>query len=48
LTDENTDFRAFLDDLMEDVKVGKVKSDYDKALSEKELMKHVHSKGIFG
>ena len=48
LTDENTDFRAFLDDLMEDVKVGKVKSDYDKALSEKELMKHIHSKGIVG
>ena len=48
LTDENTDFRVFLDDLMEDAKVSKVKSNYDKVLSEKDLMKHVHSKGIVG
>ena len=48
LTDENTDFRVFLDDLMEDAKVSKVKSNYDKVLSEKDLMKHVHNKGIDG
>ncbi len=36
LVAENTDFRKFLDDLMEDITVGKVKSTYDKIFTDEE------------
>lgn len=36
LVAENPDFRNFLDDLMEDITVGKVKSKYDKIFTEEE------------
>ncbi len=36
LVAENPDFRNFLDDLMEDITVGKVKSNYDKIFTDEE------------
>ncbi|GLC83075.1 HTH domain-containing protein [Lacrimispora brassicae] len=38
LVDSNPDFKKFLDDLMEDIKIGKVKSKYDDACLEEEQM----------
>lgn len=37
LVDDNRDFRNFLNDLMEDIKVGKVKSQYDKVYEDEDL-----------
>lgn len=36
LVDDNPDFESFLNDLMEDITVGKVKSNYDKTYSDEE------------
>ncbi|WP_312444669.1 COG2958 family protein [Lacrimispora sp.] len=38
LVDSNSDFKKFLDDLMEDIKIGKVKSKYDDVCLEEEQM----------
>lgn len=38
LVDSNPDFKKFLDDLMEDIKVGKIKSKYDETYTEEEQM----------
>ena len=38
LVDDNRNFKSFLNDLMEDVKVGKVKSRYDDVYLEEEQM----------
>lgn len=38
LVDSNPDFKKFLDDLMEDIKIGKVKSKYDDVFLEEEQM----------
>ena len=38
LVDSNHDFKKFLDDLMEDIKVGKIKSKYDEVCLEEEQM----------
>lgn len=38
LVDSNPDFKKFLDDLMEDIKVGKIKSKFDKTYTEEEQM----------
>lgn len=36
LVDSNRDFRSFLDNLMEDIKVGKIKSEYDEVYEDEE------------
>lgn len=41
LTEENSDFKSFVEDLMEAIKLGKIKSKYDKTLAQ-----YVHEKGI--
>ena len=46
LADENADFKSFICDLTEDIKVGKVKSIYDKVLSEEEYLKYVKERNI--
>lgn len=46
LTEENNDFKGFIEDLIEDVKLGKVKSRYDKILDEIEYEQYVTNKGI--
>lgn len=46
LTEENSDFKRFIDDLMEDIKLGKVKSFYDKTLCPEECEQYVKDKGI--
>jgi len=38
LVDSNPDFKKFLEDLMEDIKVGKIKSKYDETYTEEEQM----------
>ena len=38
LVDGNPDFKKFLDDLMEDIKIGKIKSKYDEVCLEEEQM----------
>lgn len=37
LVDDNRDFKNFLNDLMEDIKVGKVKSRYDEVYEDEDL-----------
>lgn len=39
LVDSNPDFKKFLDDLMEDIKIGKIKSKYDEVYLEEEQMR---------
>lgn len=46
LADENIDFKEFICDLTEDIKVGKVKSIYDKVFVEKEYQSYLLQKGI--
>jgi hypothetical protein len=47
LTEENSDFKSFIEDLMEDIKLGKVKSKYDKILPDAdEYEQYVKDKGI--
>ena len=46
LASENEDFNKFLKDLTEDIKIRKVKSDYDKIYSIEELTKYIKSKNI--
>lgn len=46
LADENIDFKQFICDLTEDIKVGKVKSIYDKVLDENEYQGYLLRKGI--
>jgi hypothetical protein len=36
LVDDNRDFKSFLNDLMEDIKVGKIKSRYDRVYEDEE------------
>ena len=38
LVDGNPDFKKFFDDLMEDIKIGKIKSKYDDICLEEEQM----------
>ncbi|SET48739.1 hypothetical protein SAMN05216389_11296 [Oceanobacillus limi] len=46
LADENKDFKNFILDLTEDIQLGKVKSNYDKLLSDNELENYIKDKGI--
>jgi len=46
LTEENSDFKRFIDDLMEDIKLGKVKSIYDGTFCPEECEQYVIDKGI--
>lgn len=46
LSEENADFRNFINDLMEDIKIGKVKSKYDSILNAEEYEKYIREKGI--
>lgn len=46
LTSENKDFKKFLKDIIEDLKIGKVKSRYDKLLSDEELENYLKEKKI--
>lgn len=46
LANENTNFNNFLKMIIEDCKVGKVKSRYDKVLDTDELNKYINEKGI--
>ncbi len=46
LAKENPTFKEFLKDLSEDVKLGKVKSNYDKVLQPEELDKYISDKKI--
>lgn len=46
LTEENNDFKSFIEDLIEDVKLGKVKSHYDIILNEDDYEEYVVSKNI--
>lgn len=46
LVSENTHFKEFLKLITEDCKLGKVKSQYDKILDEKEIAKYISEKGI--
>lgn len=44
---ENSDFNKFLKDLTEDIKIGKVKSDYDKTMPLEEIKKYIKTKKIY-
>jgi len=44
LSEENTDFKNFINDLMEDIKIGKVKSQYDKILKPEEYEEYLKRK----
>lgn len=46
LADENCDFKCFMSDLTEDIKVGKVKSKYDKVYEDSEYIKYLKEKNI--
>lgn len=46
LASENEDFNKFLKNLTEDIKIRKVKSDYDKIYSIEELTKYIENKNI--
>lgn len=46
LAEENKDFKYFICDLTEDIKVGKVKSIYDKVLNDENYFKYVIEKGL--
>jgi len=46
LAEENKDFKYFICDLTEDIKVGKVKSIYDKVLNDEKYFKYVTEKGL--
>lgn len=46
LTEENGDFKKFIEDLMEDIKIGKVKSSYDKVLDAGEFDQYMSGKRI--
>ena len=46
LASENDDFRNFLKFVVEDIKLGKVKSEYDKVLNPEELDEYVKNKNI--
>lgn len=48
LTKLNNDFKHFLVGITEDIKMGKVKSQYDPVMSDEEMEKHVSEKGIKG
>ena len=47
LVDDNRNFKSFLNDLMEDIKVGKVKSKYDRVYEDEETAsRELRGKGI--
>lgn len=47
LVDSNPDFKKFLDDLMEDIKIGKIKSKYDEVcLEEGQMYQYALKNGI--
>lgn len=46
LAEENTDFKEFISDITEDIKLGKVKSNYDKILNDEDLEKLINAKQI--
>lgn len=46
LVEENKDFSSFIQDLVEDIELGKVKSTYDKCLNVDEYEKYINMKGI--
>lgn len=47
LAKENEDFNKFLKDMSEDIKLGKVKSDYDSVLMPEEIEKFIREKQIY-
>jgi len=47
LAKENEDFRNFLEDIAEDTKLGKIKSDYDKIFKPEEIEKYIKQKNIY-
>ena len=46
LVRKNRDFQDFISDIKEDLELGKVKSQYDKILSDEEMEDHIVKKGI--
>jgi len=46
LADDSPDFRKFISDLTEDIKLSKVKSSYDKVLDDEEYEQHLREKKI--
>lgn len=46
LADENIDFKDFISNLVEDIKLGKVKSNYDEVLSEENYDRYIEVKKI--
>jgi len=46
LAEENSDFREFISDITEDIKLGKVKSNYDAILDDQELGKLIGGKRV--
>jgi len=46
LAEENTDFKKFLVDLTEDIRLKKVKSKYDEIMGDEKMEKHLCEKGI--
>jgi hypothetical protein len=46
LAAENGDFRIFMKDIIEDIKLGKVKSKYDRVYEDEEICDHIKSKAI--
>lgn len=46
LAEENSDFRYFMSDLTEDIKIGKVKSNYNKVYEDSEYIKYLSEKKI--
>ena len=46
LVNENSDFECFINDLMEDIKIGKIKSNYDATLKDDDVYSYSKSKLI--
>lgn len=46
LAEENVHFKQFMSDLIEDIKLRKVKSSYDKVYQDSEYIKYLHEKNI--
>ncbi|ANX01681.1 HrgA protein [Thermoclostridium stercorarium subsp. leptospartum DSM 9219] len=46
LAEENPDFSDFIDNVIEDIKIGKVKSKYDRILNADEYEKYIKEKGL--
>jgi len=46
LADDSPDFRGFISDLTEDIKISKIKSDYDKVLEDEKVVEYIKEKKI--